>query len=251
MLDVRSLSMRFDGLEALSDVSLTVEQGSLVGLIGPNGAGKTTLVNCLTGMLRATGGTATWRGTDLVGPRPDQLAARGVARTFQHSRLFPELTVIDNVMVGAHRLGTTGAFAAALRLPRRRREDARLREIAAQALAAVHCEPLTDRFASELTAGQQRLVAVARALAGEPELLFLDEPAAGLNDAETSQLEHDLRTLQEERGVTMVVIEHHLGFVMSISSTVIVLAEGRMLAHGTPGSIQADPSVITAYIGAR
>lgn len=250
MLDVRALTMRFHGLEALSEVSFSIDQGGLVGLIGPNGAGKTTLVNCLTGMLCATGGTASWRGAELVCRRPDQLASRGVARTFQHSRLFPELTVRDNVMVGAHRLGSTGAIAAALRLPRRRREDDRLREVADRALAAVHCGSLADRFASELTAGQQRLVAVARALAGEPELLFLDEPAAGLNDAETRQLEQDLRRIQEERCLTMVVIEHHLRFVMSISSAVIVLAEGRMLAHGSPASVQADPAVITAYIGA-
>lgn len=249
-LAVEGLTMQFGGLRAIDDVCLTVEQGSVLGLIGPNGAGKSTLVNCLSGSTRATRGSARWNGVELVGRPPESVVGAGVARTFQHARLLSDETVLDNVLLGAHGTGRSGFLAAALRLRSVRSDERRLRELAMDALAAVGCAHLAQRKAHELTAGQQRLVAVARAVAGQPSLLLLDEPAAGLNDVETQRLEDDLRRLHEQRGLTVVVIEHHLSFVMSISDQVVVLSQGQVIADGTPEQVANSPEVIAAYTGA-
>ncbi|MGE3619969.1 MAG: ABC transporter ATP-binding protein [Acidimicrobiia bacterium] len=240
----------FGGLRAVDSVSMTVPRGAVLGLIGPNGAGKSTLVGCLSGALRADSGRATWDGTDLVGRSPESIVRAGVVRTFQHARLLPGETVLGNVLVGAHSTGRSGFLSAALRLAPVRRDERAMQSDARDALDAVGCAHLADRPASELTAGQQRLVALARAVAGRPRLLLLDEPAAGLNDAETAALEANLRALRADRDLTVVVIEHHLGFVMSISSQVVVLSQGRVIADGTPAEVSASPEVVSAYTGA-
>lgn len=248
MLEVDRLGAAFGGLEVFRDVSFRVAGTGIAALIGPNGAGKSTLVNLVTGAGSPSSGQARWRGLELTSASPDQVTRRGVIRTFQQSRLFPRLTVMENVLVGAHRLGRGGLLSAVLRSPRLREDERRLREAASAALDAVHCGSLAERRASELTAGQQRLVSVARALAAGPELLILDEPAAGLSDTETTTLGEDLRTVAAN-GVTMLVIEHHMRFVMSLAAQVIVLAEGRVLADGTPEEVRRSPAVISAYLG--
>lgn len=249
MLEINDLSKHFGGLAAVDSVSFEVRPGLIVGLIGPNGAGKTTLVNLITGFHRPSAGMATWRGRRLSGRRPERVAAAGVGRTFQQARLFPELSALDNVMVGAHLLGRSGFGSAALRLPRVRHDERRLRAAAARSLADLHCTHLSSVPARLLTTGQQRLVAIARALAGQSELVLLDEPAAGLNDRETEVLAADLRSLATRDELTVLVIEHHLGFVLSLSDEVVVMSEGRIIATGAPDQVRKDPTVIAAYIG--
>jgi branched-chain amino acid transport system ATP-binding protein len=250
MLEVDQLTKHFAGLVAVDAVSFSVEEGSIVGLIGPNGAGKTSLVNCMTGIYLPDEGEMRWRGRRLSGLSPDRIVAAGVARSFQHAHLFPDQTVLENVMVGAHRLGHSGLLSAIFRLPALREDEQTMRESAEEALVALRCSDLAGRVASELTAGQQRLVAVARAVASQPDVLLLDEPAAGLNDAETAVLAEDLRRLVDARGTTVLVIEHHLAFVMSLSDRVIALAEGSIIADGSPEHIRRDAAVIESYIGA-
>jgi len=250
MLEVEHLTKRFAGLVAVSDVNLTIGEGAIVGLIGPNGAGKTSLVNCITGIHSPDSGEARWRGQPISGLSPDRIVAAGVARSFQHTHLFPEQTVLENVMVGAHRLGRSGLFSAIFRLPALRQDEEMMRASALEALRVLRCSHLADQLASRLTAGQQRLVAVARAVASRPDLLLLDEPAAGLNEVETALLADDLRALVDARGTTILVIEHHLAFVMSLSDRVIALAEGAVIADGSPESVRQDEHVIESYIGA-
>ncbi|MFG2196423.1 ABC transporter ATP-binding protein [Streptomyces sp. NPDC048639] len=249
MLHVDVLTKHFAGLTALTDVSFQVAGGRVAGLIGPNGAGKTTLVNCLTGALTPTSGTARWKGRVITGRSPEQAVGIGVTRTFQQARLFPGRSVLDNVMAGAHSTGRAGMVAATLRLPAARRDEARMRAAAFEALDAVGCADLAGVPAGTLGAGRQRLVALARSLATGPELLLLDEPAAGLNDTETERLAVNLRAVATDRGLTLIVIEHHLAFVMALCDEVLVLAEGRLIAHGSPSEVRAEPAVISAYLG--
>ncbi|MEU6083248.1 ABC transporter ATP-binding protein [Streptomyces sp. NPDC047108] len=249
MLQVDALSRNFAGLAALTEVSFSIGGGRIAGLIGPNGAGKTTLVNCLTGALVPSSGTARWKDRVISGRSPEQAVADGVTRTFQQARLFPGRSVLDNVMAGAHRTGSAGMLAATLRLPSARRDERRMRAAAFEALDAVGCAGLAGAAAGSLSAGRQRLVALARSLATGPELLLLDEPAAGLNDTETEHLAENLRAVAADRGLTLIVIEHHLAFVMALCDEVLVLAEGRLIAHGSPGEVRAEPAVISAYLG--
>jgi branched-chain amino acid transport system ATP-binding protein len=251
MLETRALSVNFGGVAALSDVTFDVAERSVVGLIGPNGAGKSTFIGAASGVVLPSAGTVTWRGTNLVGRRPDQIARLGVGRTHQHARLFPGLTALENVMIGGHLAGRSGVFSAMIRSPRWRDDEKRLRRAAREAMDAVHALHLSDHLSEDLTAGQQRLVAVARALAAEPALIFLDEPAAGLTDAERDLLAADLRRYFAARDATVLVVEHNLGFLLSLVSRIVVFDRGAVLAEGAPAEIRSDPAVIDAYLGAE
>ncbi|MEV1295712.1 ABC transporter ATP-binding protein [Pseudonocardia sp. NPDC049635] len=250
MLETRSLTVEFGGVAALSDVTFSVETGSVVGLIGPNGAGKSTFIGVASGAVLPSQGSVTWHGTELAGKRPDQIARLGVGRTFQHTRLFPGLSALENVMIGGHLAGQSGVFGAMFRTPRWRKDEALLRDAAVEALEAVHGLHLAHRLSEDLPAGQQRLVAVARALVGHPSLLFLDEPAAGLTDAERELLGEDLKRYFAEHDLTVLLVEHNLGFLMSLVSSIVVFDRGGVLAQGAPAQIRSDPAVIEAYLGA-
>ncbi|QJU55309.1 ABC transporter ATP-binding protein [Herbiconiux sp. KACC 21604] len=249
MLEVRGLRVEFGGVAAIHGVDVDIEAGTFVGLIGPNGAGKSTFINSVSGTVLPARGTIAWSGQRLDRLRADRIAARGVLRTFQHAHLFAGLSVLENVMIGAHRLGRTGAPAAMLHLGRWRDDEAELRRRAGAALERVHASHLADRSCEGLTAGQQRLVAVARALAGEPDLLLLDEPAAGLTDTERDVLARDLAGYFDDHDLTVLLVEHNLGFLMSLVSRIVVFDRGTVLAQGSPAEIRRDPAVITAYLG--
>lgn len=249
MLTISEVSVNFSGVRAVDGVSFTAVSGQVVGLIGPNGAGKSTLVNCVSG-LTACAGSIRWMDRDLVGRAPERIARLGVARTFQHSRLFSGLTVLDNVMCGAHRYGRGTLFGAMIRSPATRRDQKALYDRAQSALELVGVEwRLQRRLVENLTAGQQRLVAVARAIASEPRLILLDEPAAGLTDKERGDLRDRLAMYFASSGVCALVVEHHMGFLMPLVSKVVVLAQGKVLAEGKPGEVRHDERVIRAYMG--
>ncbi|GAA1003600.1 hypothetical protein Aple_004200 [Acrocarpospora pleiomorpha] len=250
MLEASSLCVEFGGVSALSEVTFSVAEGSVLGLIGPNGAGKSTFIGAASGVVLASAGTVTWRGATLAGRRPDQIARLGIGRTFQHARLFPGLTALENVMIGSHLAGRSGVFSAMFRSRRWRKDETLLRDAALEAMESVHALELAHRPSEDLTAGQQRLVSVARALASGPSLLFLDEPAAGLTDAERHLLAADLKQYFATHEVTVLLVEHNLGFLMSLVSNIVVFDRGTVLAEGTPAEIRSNPAVIDAYLGA-
>jgi branched-chain amino acid transport system ATP-binding protein len=250
MLETRGLRVEFGAVAALNEVTFDVPDGSATGLIGPNGAGKSTFIKAATGAVIPCAGSVTWHGQRISDRSSPHVARLGVARTFQHAHLFPGLTGLENVMIGAHRLGSSGVFSAMFRGPRWRTDEATLRTRATEAMHAVHVAHLADRPCEDLTAGQQRLVALARALAGQPSLLLLDEPAAGLTDTEREQLAADLNHYIDTHDVTVLIVEHHLGFLMSLATKIVVFDQGTVLAQGEPAEIRHDADVIAAYLGA-
>jgi branched-chain amino acid transport system permease protein len=248
VLEVSGISMYYGGTAALSDVSFPVERGNIVGIIGPNGAGKTTLLNVINGYLMPATGKVTFQGRDVTRMPPHEMAKLGAARTFQLINLFKGMTVIDNVLVGCHLKGKAGIFESGLRFHRARREE---REIWATAARSLESLGLMDRaydLVDNLSFGEQRQVELARALAMNPDLLFLDEPAAGLNSAEAENLGVTLRNIRD-RGITIMLVEHNMSLVMSVSDQVCVLEFGKLIAHGTPEHVCADERVIKAYLG--
>jgi len=247
LLDVQRVTVRFGGVTALESVSLDVTSGEVLGVIGPNGAGKTTLFNCISGFVRAQSGTISWRGERLDRMRPDRRAGQGIARTLQGVGLFTGLTVAENVMIGAGRFRRAGLLSALLALPRSERDERALRERALEALRAVGCEEFADRLPGSLPFATQKRVALARALAGEPSLLLLDEPASGLDTDELEQLATLIRRIRAEMSVMLV--EHHMDFVMSVSDRVAALDFGRVICTGPPETVRSDPRVIEAYLG--
>ncbi|MFC4049913.1 ABC transporter ATP-binding protein [Actinomadura syzygii] len=247
-LTVARLCRSFGGLQVLRDVGFRLDPGRVVGLIGPNGAGKSTLINCVTGVLAPDGGDIWLSGSRATGRSPDDLCRGGLSRTFQHARLLEHLTVLDNVLVGAHVRGRVGIVAAALRLPSVRHEEIRLRECAVRALDLVGCGHLADTPAHALTTGQQRLVSVARGLAGDPRFVLLDEPAAGLDDTETGALADALRQVAAG-DVGLLIVEHHLELIMELCDEVLVLAGGGVVASGPPAMVRDHPAVVDAYLG--
>jgi branched-chain amino acid transport system ATP-binding protein len=248
LLEVRELRKRFGGVVAVERVSFEVAPGEIRAIIGPNGAGKTTIFNLLSGLLPPDGGLVVFRGRALDRVRPARRAALGIARTFQNLQVFGDMTVLENVMVGRHRKSACGLVASALRLPWARREERDIGAAAQAALAFVGLQVRGGDVASILPFGQQRLLEIARALAMEPELLLLDEPAAGLNPVEVDRL-GDLIEAIRDRGITVLLVEHHMDLVMRVSTRIIVLDHGAVLAEGSPDEVQGDPAVVDAYLG--
>jgi branched-chain amino acid transport system ATP-binding protein len=249
LLCTENLDMRFGGLAALSNLNLAVPAGGLYGLIGPNGAGKTTVFNLISGFLKPTSGRVVWDGRDVTGEPPHRLADCGIARTFQNIRLFGDLSVLDNVLVGFHCRSRATWGEAVLRLPRYRREELDRRSRGLALLTEVGLAEAADQPAGKLPYGHQRRLEIARALATEPRCLLLDEPAAGLNPQETGDLIFFIRDIQARYNLTMLVIEHNLRLVMGLCQHLTVLDHGLTIAAGPPADIRKNPEVIRAYLG--
>jgi branched-chain amino acid transport system ATP-binding protein len=247
VLELDGVSKRFGGVDALREVSLTVEEGEIFGLIGPNGAGKTTLVNVVSGQMRSDLGRVVYRGRDLSRAPAHRRARQGIGRTFQNVRLFPDQTVLENVKIGAYLRGTSGAVEAILRLPRMWRDERVIREEAFEALELAGLTGRADALAISLSTGEQRLAELAKAVAMKPGLLFLDEPAAGLNPTEETNLAETIRSLAKH--ATLVVIEHHLDLIMGLCDRIAVLNYGQLIAVGTPAEVRSSQAVIDAYLG--
>jgi branched-chain amino acid transport system ATP-binding protein len=248
MLRVEEITQVFGGITALRGVSFSVSPGEIKGVIGPNGAGKTTLFNIITGIYRQTAGNVFLENDKISFLPPEKLARRGMVRTFQNVELFGAMTVLENVMVGLHTKSRSGILSSCLKLPSHLREERRIREKALALLDFVGIEGDASLVAGNLPFGKGRMLEIARAMALEPRIILLDEPAAGLNSRETAELGRLIRKIRES-GVTVVLVEHDMELVMDICDSILVLNLGQRLAEGTPREIQANPSVIAAYLG--
>ena len=249
LLEVKKLTKNFGGLTAVSDVSLELNEGELVGLIGPNGAGKTTLFNLLTGVYEPSEGTVTLDGHLLNGKAPYKIATLGLSRTFQNIRLFKDLTVLDNVLIAFGNHHKPHVLASFFRLPAFYKNEEELKAKALELLAIFDLDKEAETLAKNLAYGQQRRLEIVRALATEPKILFLDEPAAGMNPQETAELTALIRRIKNEFNITIMLIEHDMSLVMEVTERIYVLEYGRLIARGTPDEIKNDKRVIEAYLG--
>ncbi len=249
MLEVQNLSMRFGGLLAVDQVSLDVQEREVVSIIGPNGAGKTTVFNCLSGFYRPTGGRILLDGREIQGKPDYRISRLGLVRTFQHVRLFNRMTVVENLMVAQHRHLNTNLLSGLIATPGYRSREQKALDRAAYWLERVGLLELANRDAGNLAYGQQRRLEIARCMVTEPRILMLDEPAAGLNPAETRELNQLIVSLKEDYNVSVVLIEHDMSLVMGISDRINVISQGRPLASGTPEEIRSNDEVIKAYLG--
>lgn len=249
LLEVKNLTKNFGGLTAVGDVSMELNEGELVGLIGPNGAGKTTLFNLLTSVYEPSEGSVSLDGTLLNGKKPYKIASLGLSRTFQNIRLFKDMTVLENVLVGMANQNNPHLLASFLRLPKFYSSEEKLHQKAMKLLAIFDLDGDAETLAKNLPYGQQRRLEIVRALATEPKILFLDEPAAGMNPQETAELTQLIRKIKEEFNITIMLIEHDMSLVMEVTERIYVLEYGRLIAHGTPDEIKNNQRVIEAYLG--
>ena len=249
VLEVTHATMRFGGLVAVNDLNMHIDSQEIVALIGPNGAGKTTAFNMITGVYAPTEGSVILQGRSITRMRPDRIASAGIARTFQNIRLFKALTVLDNVLIAQHVRLTASWLGAVLRSPRYRKEEARAYERVRELLTYMGLWAVRDEISSSLPYGMQRKLEIARALATQPTLLLLDEPAAGMNPAESAELTELIRGIRDRYHLTVLLIEHHMDVVMDISDRIYVLNYGGLIAEGTPAEIQQNDDVIRAYLG--
>lgn len=248
ILEIQNLSINFGGISALKDVSFGVDEGKIKAIIGPNGAGKTTLFNLITGIYPPSSGAILFLGNEISGQKPHKIASLGITRTFQNIELFENMTVMENVMVGRHVRSKSGFLRSALRSPKMISEERKIRRSAEEFLDFVGLMPRANDVSISLPLGHQRFLEIARALAGEPKILLLDEPAAGLDESETDDLADLIRRIRD-RGITVLLVEHDMRLTMDISDEIAVLDYGKLIAEATPREIQYNKRVIEAYLG--